>query len=60
MGNEREKYRQPTLDEAVDWINRSITREYCVKCIDSWRKLYGDAFADAVLERVKTEWKNKK
>jgi len=58
--SEREKYRQPTLDEAIDWIKRSITREYCVKCIETWRSLYGDAFADAVLERVKAEWKNKK
>lgn len=60
MGNNLEKYRQPTIDEAVDWINRSITREYCVKCIEAWRRKYGDEFADAVLGRVKAEWKNKK
>lgn len=60
MGNDSENYRQPTLDEAVDWIKRSMTREYRVICIEFWREKYGDGFADTVLERVKTEWKNKK
>lgn len=60
MGDDSENYRQPTLDEAVDWIRRSITREYCAKCIEFWREKYGNGFADAVLERVKGEWRNKK
>lgn len=31
-----------------------------MNCIEFWRRHYGDEFADAVSERVKAEWKNKK
>lgn len=46
--------RQPTLEEAVDWIMRSRTEEYRALCLIHWRNLYGDDYADQIERRLES------
>lgn len=54
------EYRQPTIQEAVEFVLQSLTREYRQSCITHWREKFGDVFANAVEERVKQKWKTKR
>lgn len=54
------KYRQPTVDEAVNLVTISLSREYRISCIAHWRTLYGDGFAAMVEKRVLEIWSSKK
>ena len=40
--------RKPSIKEAVDWLLKALTDEYRRKCLEHWRGLYGDDYADKV------------
>lgn len=52
--------RRQTVDEAVDWVMQSRTREYRSKCLAFYRREYGDAFADAVKVKVERLFEKRK
>jgi hypothetical protein len=54
------EFRQPTVNEAVDWLMQSMTREYRRICLDDWCSKYGEKFASQVQEQFLTRWKGKK
>ena len=45
--------RKPSIKEAVDWLLKALTVEYRRKCLEHWRGLYGDDYADKVEFGVK-------
>lgn len=54
------EYRQPTIQEAVDWLMQAITKEYRQLCIAFWREHYGNAYAERVKQEFLTKWEGKK
>ena len=44
--------RKPTVEEAAEWLRKSLTLEYQLACIRHWRTLYGDEYANNVEARV--------
>ena len=56
----REKYRQPTVEEAVDWLLKSLTKEYRRNCLEFWREKYGEAYHAQVKQQFLTKWRTKK
>lgn len=50
------EYRQPTVDEAVEFMLKSVTLEYRRKAIKFWREKFGDVFADSVERKIKSQW----
>jgi hypothetical protein len=51
--------RAPTVDEAVDFLMKPTTRRYRRRCIEHWRTLSGDSFADTVEQRVRAKFKDR-
>lgn len=54
------EYRQPTIQEAVDWLMQAITKEYRQLCIAFWREHYGNAYAERVKQEFLTKREGKK
>lgn len=52
--------RNPTVAEAVEIMNRTITREQKLANIAHWRGLYGDAFAEQILDHLRALKKKEK
>lgn len=52
--------RQPTVDEAVKWLLRSLTEEYAVLSIKHYRDLYGDEYAEQIRAQLNAKWKGRK
>ncbi|SDT97008.1 hypothetical protein [Nitrosomonas ureae] len=38
----------PTVQQGADFIERCVTDEYKLKCIESWREKFGDGLADGI------------
>lgn len=51
-----DQYRPPTVDEAVAFLMMPSTRRYRRRCIEYWRELSGDAFAQTVELRVRAKF----
>lgn len=47
---------EQTVDQAVEWVLRALTREYRRICLQWYRSEYGDQFADQVEARVREKW----
>lgn len=45
-------YRQPTLEEAVNWILKAQTSEYKNLQIAEWKREFGETFAKQVKAEV--------
>lgn len=52
--------RQPTHQEAVEWLLRSLTIEYRRECLGHWRGIYGNLYADQIQAEVEKRWKTRK
>lgn len=53
--------RAPTIQEGADFIERCVTDEYKLKCIESWREKFGDGLADGILNELTVrKYKSKK
>lgn len=48
--------RQPTEEEAVQVVMRSLSREYRQECIAYWEKGYGKQFSESVRREVEKRW----
>jgi hypothetical protein len=53
-------YRQPTVDEAVSMLMKSMTLAYRRTCLKDWREKFGDAFADAVASEFRAKFEKRK
>jgi hypothetical protein len=51
--------RAPTVDEAVAFLMLPTTRRYRRRCIEHWRELSGQAFAETVERRVRAKFKER-
>jgi len=40
------------VEDAAEFVANSFTKEYQRRCIDFWRREYGDQYADAVKQRA--------
>lgn len=38
----------PTVQQGADFIERCVTDEYKLKCIETWREKFGDRLADGI------------
>jgi hypothetical protein len=41
-----------SIEDAAHFVANSFTREYQRACVEFWRKLHGDQYADAVTKRA--------
>jgi monoamine oxidase len=48
------------VPEAAAFLIASKTKEYRRECLDFWRKLHGDSYADNVEQMVMKTWKGRK
>lgn len=52
---------EPRISFCVEWIvTMKHNKAYCAKCIDFWRDLYGESFADKVAREVGKEFRRRK
>lgn len=49
-----------TVEEAVEWVLKALTREYRRACLKWYREQYGDLFADQVESKVLAKWGERK
>lgn len=48
--------RPPTVEEAVKFLMMPTTRRYRRRCVEYWRELCGEAFAETVEQRVRAKF----
>lgn len=51
--------RQPTIDEAVEILLRTLTKGFRRAQLAEWRHQYGDEFAGSVKAKVSAKWGKK-
>lgn len=52
---------EPPVPVCVEWVvTMKHNKAYCRQCIDFWRDLFGDSFADKVGREVDKEFRRRK
>ena len=51
--------RQPTLEEAVQHVMRSLSHGYRRTCLEHWERLYGAQYSESVRREVTKRWAKK-